>query len=64
MFHIPQLALKTVNSARSAFACFLFHRSFFLSYSVGGVVSGGGGDSEREALKCKISNKVCINNNI
>lgn len=49
------LALKTVNNARSAFTCFLFRRSFFLSYSERGVASG-----ESEPLKCKISNKCCV----
>lgn len=59
-----QLALKTVNNARSAYACFLFHKSFFLSYNERGVVLRGGAeaaDDGTESLKCKISNRVCCN---
>ena len=49
-----QLALKTVNGARSAFASFHFKRSFFHSYRDG----VRGGRDEEEPLKCKISIKV------
>ena len=59
-----------MNSARSAFACFLFKRSFFLSYHEKGVASSGGGvassggtmaqNDGAEPLKCKISNKVSV----
>lgn len=61
-----QLALKTTNGARSAYACFLFQRSFFHSYSDrrGGARGRGDEDEdeeeEQEALKCKITIKVWI----
>ena len=42
-----QLALKTVNSARSAFASFLFCRRFFNSYS-DGLRPGDIGEGEKE----------------
>ena len=54
MLSLYQLVLKTVNSARSAFACFLFRRAFFHSYSDG----RGREDEDEETLKCKISIKV------
>jgi hypothetical protein len=49
-----------VNNARSAFACFLFKQSFFLSYHERGVASRGGitAQDDAETLKCKISTKV------
>ena len=60
-----QLALKTVNGARSAFACFLFQRSFFHSYSDGKDGARGRRneeeeeeEEEEERLKCKITIKV------
>ena len=58
-----QLALKTVNLARSAFASFLFHRKFFHSYNDGlrPDQEGGGGEGEEgeeETIKCKITIKV------
>ncbi len=65
----PQLALKTVNGARSAYACFVFVRPFFLSYNDGlrGGRKGGktveGEDTGREGgepLKCKINIKVRV----
>ena len=62
-----QLALKTANGARSAYACFLFQRSFFHSYSDRRAGTRGRGDEEedeeeeeQEALKCKITIKVWI----
>ena len=57
-----QLALKTVNSARSAYASFLFCQSFFHSYSNGQSVSGSQGCEEvmedEDTTKCKITIKV------
>ena len=55
-FFLFQLALRTVNSSRSAYACFVFAPSFFLHYNDG--VSDENEDSEEEALKCKIGVKV------
>ena len=54
---LSQLALKTVNNARSAYACFLFRRGFFHSYS-DGREKARAGVSEEESLKCKITIKV------
>ena len=51
-----QLALRTVNSSRSAYACFVFAPSFFLHYNDG--VPDENEDSEEDALKCKIGVKV------
>ena len=53
-FFFFQLALKTVNGARSAFATFHFKRNFFHSYRH----VRRGGSEEEEPLKCKISAKV------
>jgi hypothetical protein len=59
-----QLALKTVNGARSAFASFIFQRSFFHSYRAVRRVPGrdleGDDGNEEEPLKCKISIKVYL----
>lgn len=60
---VHQLALKTVNGARSAYVCFLFQRSFFHSYSDRRTGArdrreGKEEDEEEEALKCKITIKV------
>ena len=69
IFIFLQLALKTVNSARSAYACFLFQRTFFHSYrdGMGGhgkeVGSRGGARDEEDkdsGLKCKILAKVIV----
>ena len=52
-----QLALRTVSSSRSAYACFLFNESFFISYDDGS--SDVPADSQEEDLfKCKIAMKV------
>ena len=52
-----QLALRTVSSSRSAYACFLFNESFFISYDDGS--SDLPADSPEEDLfKCKIAMKV------
>lgn len=51
------LALRTVSSSRSAYACFLFNESFFISYDDGS--SDQPADSQEEDLfKCKIAMKV------
>lgn len=50
------LALKTVNNARSAYACFLFQRGFFHSYSDGREKAKDG----EESLKCRITIKSCV----
>lgn len=61
---VHQLALKTVNGARSAYVCFLFQRSFFHSYSDRRTGAQGRregeeeDEEEEEALKCKITIKV------
>ena len=59
-----QLALKTVNTARSAFACFLFERKFFHLYrdSSGGrgTQRGSGSEDEENSFKCKISTRVSM----
>lgn len=49
------LFLRTVNSCRSAYGYFQFSPSFFLHYIDG--VSGSDGDTEEEALRCKIGMK-------
>jgi len=52
-----QLALRTVSSSRSAYACFLFNESFFISYDDGSGDQPA--DSQEEDLfKCKIAMKV------
>ena len=55
-----QLALKTVNSARSAYASFLFCRNFFHSYSDGQRIGNSEEEEEEEVetIKCKITIKV------
>jgi len=53
------LALRTVNSSRSAYACFLFNESFFISYDDGS--NDLSQDSpEEDLLKCKIAMKSCL----
>lgn len=56
LYFLFQLALRTVNSSRSAYACFVFAPSFFLHYNDG--VPDENEDSEEDALKCKIGVKV------
>ena len=51
-----QLALRTVNSSRSAYACFLFAPSFFLHYD-DGAEQISSQDSD-DTLRCKIAMKV------
>ncbi|KAL9981649.1 hypothetical protein ACROYT_G010382 [Oculina patagonica] len=53
------LALRTVSSSRSAYACFLFNESFFISYDDGS--NDQPTDSEEEDMfKCKIAMKSCL----
>lgn len=55
-----------MNSARSAYTCFLFHKSFFLSYNGKGGASVGVAkaasveeeEEEEQTFKCKMPNKV------
>ena len=50
--------MKTVNPARSAYACFIFKKTFFHVYQDGRDASSA------ETLKCKITVKVnCAFNN-
>ncbi|XP_060075740.1 cell cycle checkpoint control protein RAD9A-like [Ylistrum balloti] len=53
------LALRTVNSSRSAYACFLFSPSFFQDYD-DGVSDISSQNSEEDALRCKIGMKSCL----
>lgn len=63
-----QLALKTVNTARSAFASFLLCQKFFHSYSSGqrsgeeeeeeGEGEGGKVEDGEDTIKCKITIRV------
>ena len=55
--HFFQLALRTVNSSRSAYACFLFNESFFISYD-DGANDLSEDSQEEDLLKCKIAMKV------
>lgn len=50
LLFLAQLSLRTVNSSRSAYACFLFAPLFFQQYQA--TTSG------QEALRCKILMKV------
>lgn len=53
------LALRTVNSSRSAYGCFLFSPTFFQHYDDGsGELNSQ--DSEEEALRCKIAMKSIL----
>ncbi len=48
-----------MNTARSAFACFLFERKFFISYR--DAQNGCGTDSQEEGrFKCKIPTRVSL----
>ena len=52
------LALRTVNSSRSAYACFIFNKIFFDEYEqeCDQLQSSNGG----ELLKCKMTMKSCL----
>ncbi|KAL5016438.1 hypothetical protein ScPMuIL_006027 [Solemya velum] len=53
------LSLKTVNSSRSAYSCFLFAPSFFQDYDDGsGQIDSQ--DGEDNGLRCKITVKSCL----
>lgn len=52
------LSLRTVNSSRSAYACFLFLLNFFQSYDDGlHNISGSENTPPEDILKCKLSVK-------
>lgn len=51
---VLKLALRSVNSAHSAYACFLFSPLFFQHYSLLGAVSEQGS----ETVRCKLVMKV------
>lgn len=51
-----QLALRTVNSSRSAYACFIFVPTFFTKYDGPSSTQKSADDSD--VLKCKITMKV------
>ncbi|XP_062240657.1 cell cycle checkpoint control protein RAD9B [Platichthys flesus] len=46
---VKGLALRSVNAAHSAYACFLFSPMFFQHYSL-----GSGSEPARETIKCKL----------
>lgn len=50
------LSLRSVNSSRSAYACFVFHESYFQTYEHG--ISDD--EDANEKLKCKLSLKSCL----
>ncbi|XP_028402790.1 cell cycle checkpoint control protein RAD9A-like [Dendronephthya gigantea] len=53
------LSLRTVNSSRSAYACCLFTKSFFLTYDES-ISNHQSQDSLDEDFKCKLSMKSCL----
>lgn len=53
------LALRTVNSSRSAYGCFMFSPTFFQHYDDGsGHIRTE--ESEEEAIRCKVAMKSCL----
>ncbi|XP_030273179.1 cell cycle checkpoint control protein RAD9B [Sparus aurata] len=52
---VKGLALRAVNSAHSAYACFLFSPLFFQQYSLGSVSEQGSG-----TVKCKLAMKSVL----
>ncbi|XP_063395838.1 cell cycle checkpoint control protein RAD9A-like [Mytilus trossulus] len=53
------LALRTVNSSRSAYGCFMFSPTFFQHYDDGsGQIRSE--DSEQDAIRCKVAMKSCL----
>ncbi|XP_071849520.1 cell cycle checkpoint control protein RAD9A-like [Apostichopus japonicus] len=55
------LALKTVNSSRSAFAYVLFSPAFFIKYQSRSPGDGlASGDEEEESFRCRITAKSCL----
>ncbi|KAK2168680.1 hypothetical protein LSH36_15g16012 [Paralvinella palmiformis] len=62
------LSLRTVNSSRSAFACFVFSPSFFLHYDDGKTedlskptTDHDDDDYDDSTIRCKIGMKSCLN---
>ena len=53
------LAIRTVNSSRSAYACFTFSSSFFLQYVPTTITQNTQGEEE-EAVRCKVTMKSCL----
>ncbi|XP_048252561.1 cell cycle checkpoint control protein RAD9A-like isoform X2 [Haliotis rufescens] len=53
------LALRTVNSSRSAYACFLFSPSFFQHYDDGSGLTSSE-DSDEEGFRCKLGMKSIL----
>ncbi|XP_046579415.1 cell cycle checkpoint control protein RAD9A-like [Haliotis rubra] len=53
------LALRTVNSSRSAYACFLFSPSFFQHYDDGSGLSSSE-DSDEDGFRCKLGMKSIL----
>ncbi|XP_070573000.1 cell cycle checkpoint control protein RAD9A-like [Ptychodera flava] len=57
------LGLRTVNSSRSAYACFIFTPSFFYHYDDGKpevISQQAPADDDDSAFKCKITMKSCL----
>ncbi|XP_022109832.1 cell cycle checkpoint control protein RAD9A-like [Acanthaster planci] len=54
------LALRTVNSSRSAYACFLFAPSFFLSYINESWNEQKASQQEEDSFRCRITMKSCL----
>lgn len=52
----PQLTFRTVNSSRSAYACFEFRTGFFSKYEL--TVEGDEGTDEGYSINCKTLSKV------
>lgn len=53
------LALRTVNSSRSAYGCFMFSPTFFQHYDDGsGQIRTD--DSEEDPVRCKVAMKSCL----
>ncbi|XP_033098644.1 cell cycle checkpoint control protein RAD9A-like [Anneissia japonica] len=53
------LALRTVNTSRSAYACFIFSPNFFSEYNDGcGQYQSNSGDDD--AFRCRITMKSCL----
>ncbi|XP_065054212.1 cell cycle checkpoint control protein RAD9A-like [Rhopilema esculentum] len=53
------LALRTVNSSRSAFGCFLFNESFFHEFNIK-ISNSNGSKEDEEVERFKISMKSCL----
>ncbi|EDO35859.1 predicted protein [Nematostella vectensis] len=53
------IAIRTVNQSRSAYACFMFHSCFFLSYDDGRDELPDSSQVD-DMVKCKIAMKSCL----